>query len=599
MEFFFEGVRTFAGEGLDKCGDNLSTSVGGGTYTLSINVIDLNDDSGRSMTNFYYDPNGLDAFPWSGYRGIIQAVEIGDGVETISGDAFRNMNLLETVSIPKSVYYIGLNAFLGCSSLTDVYYDGTKAEWDHLVNVSGYLGFSSDSVTVHYLGGMGITFDKDNMELTVNTLAPLPHKNYKDVSAYTTRKYDTIPGEVVTYKYSEGTITYYHDGSDCDIFVYEKWTYYGMDTYVENFNDDTRYHYTLAFDMMYSGFSDEEIKNMKFDFPNIDFDYTETIYNEETKVLYFYASYLNGIDEYESTNRGEVTLDLRDGNVLEYSYGDMGDETTCRSIVNGLIALNDEGKIILEQIDSKTIYLDLDKDGNDDVVFLVDGPISSIKVKVYAIYGCSVNGEVKLSLSNESIIKQKALQNDFGFFDKINFVFDENEEEVTPSNPEDKDEDKNDTKSDAPLHKKGEKISDKKYTYVVTKGETLGVTSLPEVKVTGLKKKSLKQIKIATEVTIDNTTYMVTAIDKNAFKGNKRITKVTIGKNVKSIGKNAFAGDKKLSKVIVKSKKLKKVGKNAFARKGGRKITFRVPKAKKKAYSKLLKKAKTKRFVVK
>ena len=92
---------------------------------------------------------------------------------------------------------------------------------------------------------------------------------------------------------------------------------------------------------------------------------------------------------------------------------------------------------------------------------------------------------------------------------------------------------------------------------------------------------------------------MVTAIDKNAFKGNKNITKVTIGKNVKSIGKNAFAGDKKLSRVIIKSKKLKKIGKNAFSRKGGKKIKFVVPKAKKKAYKKLLKKAKTKRFVVK
>ena len=169
----------------------------------------------------------------------------------------------------------------------------------------------------------------------------------------------------------------------------------------------------------------------------------------------------------------------------------------------------------------------------------------------------------------------------------------------------------------------GSKIKDKKYNYEVIKAGSIDGKVVGELKVTGLKKKSLTQIKVAAVVTINGVKYKVTSIGAKAFKGNKKITKATIGKNVKEIGANAFAkcpklkqvtinstvlktigksafnGDKKLTKVIIKSTKLKKVGKKAFARKGGKKLTFRVPKSKKKAYKKILKSAKTNKFVVK
>lgn len=50
-------------------------------------------------------------------------------------------------------------------------------------------------------------------------------------------------------------------------------------------------------------------------------------------------------------------------------------------------------------------------------------------------------------------------------------------------------------------------------------------------------------------VTIDGITYKITAIEANAFKNNKKITKVTIGKYVTTIGKNAFMGCSKLKTV--------------------------------------------------
>lgn len=82
----------------------------------------------------------------------------------------------------------------------------------------------------------------------------------------------------------------------------------------------------------------------------------------------------------------------------------------------------------------------------------------------------------------------------------------------------------------------------------------------------------------------------MTGIAANAFKGNKKLKSVTIGKNVKTIGKNAFNGCKNLKKIVVKSSKLtkKSVGSKAF--KGiYSKAKIKVPKSKLKAYKKLLK----------
>ena len=103
-------------------------------------------------------------------------------------------------------------------------------------------------------------------------------------------------------------------------------------------------------------------------------------------------------------------------------------------------------------------------------------------------------------------------------------------------------------------------------------------------------------------------TYKVTKIEKNAFKGRKKLKKVTLGanvdtigdgafencsalesitipKNIKKIGKKAFKGCKKLKKITIKSKLLKasSVGSGAFSG-TNKEAVVKVPKGKKKAY---------------
>lgn len=150
--------------------------------------------------------------------------------------------------------------------------------------------------------------------------------------------------------------------------------------------------------------------------------------------------------------------------------------------------------------------------------------------------------------------------------------------------------------------------------------------------------KNIKSVSVKASVTANGITYQVTSIAAKAFKGQKKLTKVTIGNNVTSIranafsgckalktlkigskvttignkafykcekltkitipakvtkiGKQAFSGCKALKTVKIKTKKLtsKGIGKNAF--KGiSAKATVNVPKSKKKDYTTFLKKS--------
>ena len=135
------------------------------------------------------------------------------------------------------------------------------------------------------------------------------------------------------------------------------------------------------------------------------------------------------------------------------------------------------------------------------------------------------------------------------------------------------------------------------------KGTTLKDSKGATYKVTGAKvknptvtyvkpKKNVKKVSIPATITVKGMKYQVTAVSKDAFKNNKKVTQVTIDKNVNNIGKNAFYGCKNLKKITIKTTKLTKktVGKNAF--KGiHKKATIKVPKKKLDAYKKLLKNA--------
>ena len=62
----------------------------------------------------------------------LRNVTIPNSVTSIDAEAFRACTSMTNITIPDSVTKIGLSAFDYCTILKDVYYTGTKAEWDKI-----------------------------------------------------------------------------------------------------------------------------------------------------------------------------------------------------------------------------------------------------------------------------------------------------------------------------------------------------------------------------------------------------------------------------------------------------------------------------------
>lgn len=131
--------------------------------------------------------------------------------------------------------------------------------------------------------------------------------------------------------------------------------------------------------------------------------------------------------------------------------------------------------------------------------------------------------------------------------------------------------------------KKGSTFEYKNAVYKVTKSAANGGT----VTFVKPKKKTNRSFTVPATAQKGKYTFKVTAVSKNAFKKNTKLTKVTVGKNVTTIGASAFAGDGKLKSIVIKSTSLKSVGSKAF--KGiNAKCKIKVPKKKLTAYKKKL-----------
>ena len=131
-------------------------------------------------------------------------------------------------------------------------------------------------------------------------------------------------------------------------------------------------------------------------------------------------------------------------------------------------------------------------------------------------------------------------------------------------------------------------------TSVTVGGSVYKVTAPGSVTYVKNTKKKAKKVTVKDTVNVNGKVLPVTGIANNAFKNNKKLTTVVIGKNVTTIGKNIFKGDKSLKKVIVKtvklnSKSIKNLAKSVKFR--GAKVTVKVPKAKKKVFKKIFKKS--------
>lgn len=132
-------------------------------------------------------------------------------------------------------------------------------------------------------------------------------------------------------------------------------------------------------------------------------------------------------------------------------------------------------------------------------------------------------------------------------------------------------------------------IKARKGSVFAVKGLRYRITGSSEAAFAGTESAKTTKVVIPASVKIGGRSFKVTSVADKALKNRKKVTSVTVGKNVKTIGREAFAGCKKLRKLTISSTKLKSVGKNAL--KGiPSDARIKVPAGKQKKYQKLFQK---------
>ncbi len=141
------------------------TSIGDYSFYLCRNLTNINISN--SVTS-------IKQFAFCGCYSLTNIV-IPNSVTSIGSGAFDYCSSLTSVTIPDSVTSIGSATFSGCDSLKDIYYSGTKSQWEKLKPDSFGLG---KNVTVHFgktdkIPATGITLSKTSLNLKKGDSATL------------------------------------------------------------------------------------------------------------------------------------------------------------------------------------------------------------------------------------------------------------------------------------------------------------------------------------------------------------------------------------------------------------------------------------------
>ncbi len=114
------------GTGFDhECSEHFSLDADGGLVMTGVELID----------NLYYVKNGV----LLRYIGKSTDFVIPSGITAIADYAFFACKDVQSLTIPASVKEIGDNVCMYCTSLTDVRYEGTTAQWEEISTAARWL----------------------------------------------------------------------------------------------------------------------------------------------------------------------------------------------------------------------------------------------------------------------------------------------------------------------------------------------------------------------------------------------------------------------------------------------------------------------------
>ncbi|WP_295153640.1 leucine-rich repeat domain-containing protein, partial [uncultured Ruminococcus sp.] len=132
---------------------------------LSLTSAEISDSVAEiGAFSFSFNPNlkgvklskGLKCISYGAFHRCtgLEGIEIPESVDTIDYVAFSGCTGLSSVKLPASVKTIGFGAFVECENLTDVYYNGSKKQWD-AVSIDDYNP-SLLSAKIHFDGAVKV-----------------------------------------------------------------------------------------------------------------------------------------------------------------------------------------------------------------------------------------------------------------------------------------------------------------------------------------------------------------------------------------------------------------------------------------------------------
>ena len=141
----------------------------------------------QRKTGSYTIPNSVTSVSDSAffYCSSLTSITIPKSVTSIGHDSFCGCSSLTNITIPNSVTSIGDWAFYNCSSLKDVYYGGTKEQWDKIsISDGNYALFDA---TIHFT--YTISFNPNGGSVSTNKKDVITGETYGELPTPTRSGY--------------------------------------------------------------------------------------------------------------------------------------------------------------------------------------------------------------------------------------------------------------------------------------------------------------------------------------------------------------------------------------------------------------------------